>query len=155
MMMKTYARVQDGVLAEIIEPAPYDSESPEWEEGQPSRIGMEISIENRFTAELVATMVDITDADPQPQAGWVYENDEFSPPKPYMPSAPEILAANSATRDSLLSIATLAIAPLQDAVDLDDATPAETALLKKWKQYRVAVNRIDLTQLDVAWPSSP
>lgn len=155
MMLKTYARVQDGVLAEIMLPMVYDSEAPGWEDGQPSRIGSEIPIDNRFTAELVATMVDITDAHPKPQAGWVYENHEFSPPQPYVPSSPEILATNTATRDSLLSIATLAIDPLQDAVDLDDATPADIALLKKWKQYRVAVNRIDLAQLDVSWPVRP
>lgn len=35
-----------------------------------------------------------------------------------------------------------AIAPLQDAVDLDDATEGEAALLKQWKRYRVALNRL-------------
>jgi hypothetical protein len=49
----------------------------------------------------------------------------------------------------------LAIAPLQDAVDLDEATQAETDQLKKWKQYRVAVNRIDLTQASPVWPLQP
>ncbi|MFV3415353.1 tail fiber assembly protein [Pseudomonas sp. NY15436] len=29
------------------------------------------------------------------------------------------------------------------------------ALLKSWKQYRVAVNRIDLTQLGLRLPSQP
>lgn len=59
------------------------------------------------------------------------------------PQSPEqILASALALRDSLLATATLRINPLQDAVDLDDATDADAALLKKWKQYRVAVNRI-------------
>lgn len=65
------------------------------------------------------------------------------------------VSQNAAARDILLSNAALAIAPLQDAVDLDEATDAETALLKQWKQYRVALNRVDLTQAAPAWPTPP
>lgn len=87
--------------------------------------------------------------------GYLYDGTDFSaPPKP-VPSPAEILAANTATKDALLAVATKAIAPLQDAVDLDDATTAETALLKKWKQYRVAVSRMDLTVLNPSWPVAP
>jgi hypothetical protein len=87
--------------------------------------------------------------------GWSYVDGVFVAPA-VIPQPPEdILRANTATRDSLLSQAALAIAPLQDAVDLDDATPDEVALLKKWKQYRVAVNRIDLVLLAPAWPAAP
>ncbi|HCN45039.1 MAG TPA: hypothetical protein DIT18_04750 [Pseudomonas sp.] len=51
-----------------------------------------------------------------------------------------------------------AIAPLQDAVDLDDATEAEAELLKDWKRYRVALNRLPEqvgypTEID--WPAPP
>ena len=51
-----------------------------------------------------------------------------------------------------------AIAPLQDAVDIDEATEAETALLKDWKRYRVALNRLPEqsgypTEND--WPAPP
>lgn len=59
-------------------------------------------------------------------------------------------------RDLLMSSASTAIQPLQDAVDLDEATDDETALLKKWKQYRVALNRLDLsTAPDITWPVLP
>ena len=58
----------------------------------------------------------------------------------------------------LRSIADVAIAPLQDAVDLDEATDAETALLKEWKRYRVALNRLP-EQADypanIEWPAPP
>ncbi|SAK88393.1 Caudovirales tail fiber assembly protein [Caballeronia temeraria] len=74
---------------------------------------------------------------------------------PLPPDAGQVLTINSARRDSLLATAALAIAPLQDAVDLDDATDEEAALLKQWKQYRVAVNRVDLTQWPVQWPALP
>jgi len=55
-----------------------------------------------------------------------------------------------------LAQAAIAIAPLQDAVDLDEATDEEAASLKAWKQYRVAVNRIDANITDdIAWPAQP
>lgn len=71
--------------------------------------------------------------------GWSYVDCKFvalSALEPEPPTPEELLAANISIRDGLLAQATLAIAPLQDAVDLEDATAAETALLKKWKQYR-------------------
>lgn len=63
-----------------------------------------------------------------------------------------------AERDRLMAWATTRIAPLQDAVDIDDASAAEIALLKKWKQYRVALNRIqDQAGFppDIVWPEAP
>lgn len=74
---------------------------------------------------------------------------------PPPPTPDEIKARNTNARDALLAAAALAIAPLQDAVDLDEATDEETALLKQWKQYRVAVNRVDLTQTSPTWPTAP
>jgi hypothetical protein len=72
-----------------------------------------------------------------------------------VPSAEDILKKNTNLRDTALATATLAIGPLQDAVDLDEATAEETGLLKKWKQYRIAVNRIDLTLTSPPWPEQP
>lgn len=68
------------------------------------------------------------------------------------PSTSELAKAE---RDRLLQLAAIRIAPLQDALDLDDATAEEGALLKKWKQYRVALNRLDLYADPVQWPSQP
>lgn len=51
-----------------------------------------------------------------------------------------------------------AIAPLQDAVDIDEATEAEAALLKEWKRYRVALNRLPDQPgypAEIEWPASP
>lgn len=88
--------------------------------------------------------------------GSSYVNGKFIAPEP--PPAPpmtaeEVIAASQSTRDYLLSTAALAIAPLQDAVDLDEATTEEATLLKAWKQYRVAVNRVDLSA--PSWPVAP
>lgn len=54
---------------------------------------------------------------------------------------------------NLLAVATSAIAPLQDAVDLDMATKVETALLMEWKKYRVLLNRVDTSKPE--WPTPP
>lgn len=51
-----------------------------------------------------------------------------------------------------------AIAQLQDAVDLEDATEAETERLKAWKRYRVALNRIQEQAgypTEINWPAPP
>jgi hypothetical protein len=52
-------------------------------------------------------------------------------------------------------VAAVRIAPLQDAVDLDQATSDKIAMLKAWKKYRVAVNRTDLTLALPVWPKLP
>lgn len=58
----------------------------------------------------------------------------------------------------LRAIADFMVAPLQDAVDVDEATDTEVVLLKAWKKYRVALNRVSEqpgypTQID--WPAPP
>uniref|UniRef100_UPI0009AF2752 tail fiber assembly protein n=1 Tax=Salmonella enterica TaxID=28901 RepID=UPI0009AF2752 len=57
------------------------------------------------------------------------------------------------TKNRLLQIASEKIAPLQDAVDLDEATDKEKASLLAWRKYRVLVNRVDT--LNPAWPEQP
>ncbi|KNZ88427.1 tail fiber assembly protein, partial [Morganella morganii] len=61
-----------------------------------------------------------------------------------------------AQKQFLLAESNVAIAPLQDAVDLDMATPEEESLLKEWKKYRVMLNRVDTsTAPDITWPVKP
>lgn len=161
--MSTYAYIDDGVVLEIIGPATWPEPDdaamgdvdPETWAAWKARAGQEISITDRYTPEFVAQCVDVTNIGPAPQVGWVYDGNSFSVAVPAGPTAEQVLANNTAMRDSLLSTATLAIAPLQDAVDLDEATDAETALLTQWKRYRVAVNRVDLTQTSPTWPTAP
>ncbi|EBG7969646.1 tail fiber assembly protein [Salmonella enterica subsp. enterica] len=57
------------------------------------------------------------------------------------------------TKNRLLQIASEKIAPLQDAVDLGEATDKEKASLLAWKKYRVLVNRVDTSNPD--WPEQP
>lgn len=70
----------------------------------------------------------------------------------------EPLAADVAEqkKNALLDQAAAALVPLQDAVDVDDATAEELAKLKAWKKFRVALNRLDLsTAPDIVWPEVP
>ncbi|WP_433739838.1 tail fiber assembly protein [Pseudomonas putida] len=66
----------------------------------------------------------------------------------------DALAENAKCR----TVADKAIAPLQDAVDIDEATDAEVLLWKAWKKYRVALNRVP-EQLGypatIDWPVAP
>lgn len=72
------------------------------------------------------------------------------------PSQEQLIAEADAKKVALLAEANNAIAPLQDAVDLDIATDEEIALLKEWRKYRVLLNRVDTsTAPDITWPVKP
>ncbi len=60
-----------------------------------------------------------------------------------------------AERNIRMKQARRAIEPLQAAVDLADATEAETARLAAWRRHLVALNRVDLDADPVAWPEAP
>lgn len=73
-------------------------------------------------------------------------------------AAAELLGSVQAETARLRKVADDAIAPLQDAVDIDEATAEEEARLKLWKKYRVALNRLP-DQVgypsDITWPEMP
>ncbi|EDQ9665828.1 TPA: tail fiber assembly protein [Salmonella enterica] len=60
---------------------------------------------------------------------------------------------DSKIQKSFLQIASEKIVPLQDAVDLGEATDDEKARLLAWKKYRVQVNRVDTS--NPVWPEQP
>lgn len=86
--MEIYARIDDGVVVEIIQPATYETPDPsiatlsgrEIYEDLLAKAGQEIPISQRFTPQFVSTLVDITSANPQPQIGWTYSGTQFSQP---------------------------------------------------------------------------
>lgn len=72
--------------------------------------------------------------------------------------ASQRLAGSAAEIARRRATADYAIAPLQDAVDIDEATDADIALLKAWKKYRVALNRVSEQAgypLTIDWPAPP
>lgn len=69
-----------------------------------------------------------------------------------------MLAAVVAEVAQRRAAADTAIAPLQDAVDLDEATELEVAALKQWKRYRVVLNRLPDQPgypATIDWPAPP
>lgn len=68
----------------------------------------------------------------------------------------ELIQRAEGEKQKRLAEASEAIAPLQDAVDLDMATPEEEVLLKAWKKYRVLLSRVDTSiASDIIWPEKP
>jgi len=90
------------------------------------------------------------DALPAPYPVTLRPTDDTTPPA-YVPTEVE----NAATRDTLLRAASDKIGPLQDAVDMDVATPTEVSALMAWKTYRIALNRMDVSLSPVTWPAVP
>lgn len=81
---------------------------------------------------------------------------EVPPPAPPPAVDPLELARSEIAR--LRSAADYAVAPLQDAVDGDEATEAELATLKVWKKYRVALSRVPEQEgypTVIEWPIAP
>lgn len=73
-------------------------------------------------------------------------------------AAEQLLAQAQAETSRLRQVADTAITPLQDAVDVDDATDEEKALLTLWKKYRVALNRLPDQEgypATIDWPAPP
>ncbi|MHC5176652.1 tail fiber assembly protein [Serratia rhizosphaerae] len=103
------------------------------------------------------SVVEVMDTEYNRQADisgeWIFDGEKISKriylPQEYQEKAMVEQAARLAT-------ATKAIAPLQDAVELNIANETEIALLTDWKTYRVMLNRLDLTAApNIDWPPEP
>lgn len=83
-----------------------------------------------------------------------YGQPVLSEPAPFTAEQLAMFAENK--KSDLMALANLHIQPLQDAVELGEATEAEAAQLVSWKKYRIVLNRID-TSLGVEpdWPEMP
>ncbi|EPE6566175.1 tail fiber assembly protein [Citrobacter freundii] len=72
---------------------------------------------------------------------------------PPPPTTEALIAEAERLKSALMAQANNAIAPLQDAVDLDMATDEESTALSEWKKYRVLLMRVDTTK--PVWPTLP
>lgn len=82
------------------------------------------------------------------------EADELRSPPP--PTKEQLIEHAESKKHILMSDATMAINPLQDAVDFDMATDSEIKSLKEWKKYRIMLNRVDPSLApDIEWPVKP
>lgn len=99
------------------------------------------------------------------QSGYGFEVDAsgtviaVSPPANQpLPTDEQLRAEAVCKRDVLLTRATLQMAPLQDAIDIGDASDTEVTRLSKWKRYRVDLNRIQNQEgypKTIDWPVPP
>ncbi|MFY2037114.1 tail fiber assembly protein [Achromobacter xylosoxidans] len=74
------------------------------------------------------------------------------------PTYEQLAAATDARRDELLYVATMRIAPLEDAVELNLATAEEVDSLRQWKTYRISLSRISTQSgypSSIQWPEPP
>ena len=68
------------------------------------------------------------------------------------PSEEEQRAIFEADKAALMRSATAVIQPLQDAVNLGEATDNESELLLEWTRYRIKLNRLEFGD---EWPPQP
>lgn len=132
--------------------------------------GADASEQSRFPVDIVSPAdgrVPLpTDRDPQPDAlpnwpagvGAIDWGQVITLEMKQEAAAAQLLGAVQADAASRRAAADSAIAPLQDAVDIDDATDAEVASLKAWKKYRVALSRLPEQPgypAEIDWPAPP
>lgn len=140
--MKTYALVQFGIVSEIIQPVT-DAD------------GTEIAIENLYTPEVVAMLVDVTDVTPMPSARDSYDGTTFTAYVTPIESVASVTARNTALQQGKLTSAVQAMTPLLIALQLGSATDAQKASAAAWQKYYADVQAVDLTLTLPVWPTAP
>lgn len=129
--MKTYARIEDQHVAEIV--------------------SLNVKPEKLYHPSLV--WVDITTLPEQPDVNYQYSDGVFTAPVTDAENAKLIASSRLAAE---MDEANRTIVPLQDAVDIGIATDAEIARLAEWKRYRVELSRIVTSKApDIEWPVRP
>ena len=77
---------------------------------------------------------------------WILDEDEQNTFK---------IKQNKMLKNSLLNEANENISILQDAIDLDMSENGDEDKLKAWKKYRILLNRIDTSDINVIFPEKP
>jgi hypothetical protein len=148
-MMKQFALVLNGLVAEIF---------PEFILVGDGDDAVNVHISERYHPDLVASLIEVPEGQTAVLNG-TYSAGTFGPVPP-PPAPPPMTAAEAiAMKAARILYASEHIAPLQDMVDLDDASPAEEAELLAWKRYRIALTRITSTSpgwpTNITWPEVP
>lgn len=150
--MKTFARIVDGSVAETL--------------GLPD----DQDIYTYFPESML--WVEITNISPMPGERWTYDGETFAPYVAPPPTSEQVLLINSTKLQTANQLAaaqktalTNRIGTLQDAIDLDMATPPEVvelplrqAQLKAWKTYAILLGRVTTQagwHMTPEWPAQP
>lgn len=126
--MKTYARIDNGVVAELIE--------------------TEGDIAAMFHPSIV--WIDVTDAEPQPAVGWTYDGEAFAEPAaPPEPTAEQLAESARLQRDNMLRAC--------DWTVLTDV-PMDDTMRSAWSNYRQALRDVPAQAgfpTTITWPTAP
>ncbi|MCY1439113.1 Caudovirales tail fiber assembly protein, lambda gpK [compost metagenome] len=113
--------------------------SPRWANAEHTAINLALVIEELGEIPFTATPDDSTDYGPEifqrAVAGEFGEIAAYAPP-----SDAALLPPARVQQQRRMQAAGLAVAPLQDAVDLGVATAEQIAQLQAWKRYRIELN---------------
>jgi len=147
--MRTYALIEDGKVSEIIPPYV----NPD---------GVDVPIEERYTPNMVAQMVDITDLDPQPQQQWTYNGSVFAAPVVAGPDPIQLAAEARLQRDNLFRTVSdpgtmMALRALRLATTPEETTYAQGKLAEV-DAYAVALQGIAEQAgfpTTIIWPVAP
>lgn len=135
------------------------AEQPRWSDAERTRIDLLVTFPGVGTVPFTAAAQDDTEYGPELYARAIAG--DFGEIAAYAPptfTEEQLIEMAVARRNAQLADAAIQIAPLQDAVDLDEATAQEQALLRLWKAYRVALSRIEQQPgypQDIQWPDAP
>jgi hypothetical protein len=107
-------------------------------DGAPSDLVHSITLHVAVTDWVIPAMPEPAPAEPEP--------------------VPDPLVVVQSAQAQLRAYADYVITPLQDAVDLEEASPADIDRLKAWKKYRVTLSKIAEQPgypIDIDWPDAP
>ena len=82
----------------------------------------------------------------EPDGTWIFDGSKIYP---------DAVAIATRTKLNLLSNANQKISPLQDLLDIEEASDSDKAKLTEWKKYRALLNKIDVAVQDITWPEIP
>ncbi len=131
--------------------------NPQWANAANTAINLVLVTDELGAIPFTATPDDSTSYGPE-----IYElavAGEFGDIAPYEPPSNEhLLPAAKATQQRLMQEAGLAMAPLQDAIDLGVATPEQGEHLNAWKFYRIELSEVPQQPgwpRTMVWPDKP
>lgn len=160
--MRDYARIQDGVYVEFIPGHAYEVESPDWQPGDPSRIGTEQPVEERYNAWFIAQLVEITGLEPMPQVGWTYNGSVFSAPVVVQPSDEFLAWSARSERERqlrtvydpgvMMALRALRMASTQEQIDYAEGKIAE---LDMYAEALIAIPDQAGFPQTIIWPIAP